>query len=166
MQGFNFKSGLVSRAESSLCLLDLTSKLLDGPLVTAHVLATLLLEDLHEVLHDALVEVLATQVGVSVGGYNFKHAIVNGQQAHIKGTTAQVIHEDVLLGLLVQPICNGSSCGLVDNTEHIKTSNEPCILGGLPLRIVEVSWNSDHRMFHLLSEIILSHFLHLGENHG
>mmetsp|Transcript_6920 Transcript_6920/g.16799 ORF Transcript_6920/g.16799 Transcript_6920/m.16799 type:complete len:130 (+) Transcript_6920:1108-1497(+) len=128
MQGFNFKSGLVSRAESSLCLLDLTSKLLDGPLVTAHVLATLLLEDLHEVLHDSLVKVLSTQVGVTVGGNDLKDAVVDGEQGDIECATTKVIDQDVLLSLLVEAIGNCCCGWLVDDTKHVQTSNQTSIL--------------------------------------
>ena len=65
---------------------------------------------LDEVLHDTLVEVLTSQVGVSIGGQHLKHAIVDCQQGHIEGTTTQIKHQDVLFSLfLVQAIGNGSS---------------------------------------------------------
>jgi hypothetical protein len=39
-----------------------------------------------------LVEVLATQMGVTVGGDDLEHAVVNGQDRDIEGATAQVKH--------------------------------------------------------------------------
>mmetsp|Transcript_58378 Transcript_58378/g.138977 ORF Transcript_58378/g.138977 Transcript_58378/m.138977 type:complete len:83 (-) Transcript_58378:614-862(-) len=81
----------------------------------------LLLEDLHEVLHHTLVEVFSTQVGVAVGGHHLKDAVVNGEEGDIEGSTAKVVHEDVLLGLLVKAISNGSRSGLVDDSQHIHT---------------------------------------------
>ena len=55
-------------AERSLRLLDLTAEVLPGTLVLGHVLAVFLLEDLHEVQHHPLIEVLAAQVGDAVRG--------------------------------------------------------------------------------------------------
>lgn len=59
----------MDRGKRTLCLLDLTTQLLDGALVLGHVLAGLLLEDLHEVLHGELIEILASQMSVT-GGCN------------------------------------------------------------------------------------------------
>ena len=54
--------------KGSLGFLNLTPQLLDGTDVLAEILALLLLVELDEVLHDALVEVLSSKMGVSVGG--------------------------------------------------------------------------------------------------
>lgn len=52
----------------------------------ARVIITKWLEDLHEVLHDALIKILTAQVSVTVGGHHLKDTVVDGQQGHIKGT--------------------------------------------------------------------------------
>lgn len=61
---------------------------LPWPLTTriARVIITKWLEDLHEVLHDALIKILTAQVSVAVGGHHLKDTVVDGQQGHIKGT--------------------------------------------------------------------------------
>jgi hypothetical protein len=80
-------------------------------------------------------------MGVTVGGQHLKHTIVNGQDADIEGTTTKVKYKDVLLTtLLVQTIGNSSSSWLVDDPGNIEASNDTSILGGLPLRIIEVGW--------------------------
>ena len=46
---------------------------------------------------------------------------------------------------------NGGSGGLVDDSLDLKTRDAPSILGGLPLRVVEVSRDRHHSMFHLMT---------------
>jgi hypothetical protein len=63
----------------------------------------------------------------------------------VKGTTTQIVDQDVLLlGFLVQTISDGRSGGFVDNTEHIQTCDGASVLGGLTLSIVEVGGNGDN----------------------
>lgn len=108
-EGLDLNAGLVLSGQRPLRLLNLTTQLLHGAVVFAHVFACLLLVQFDEVLHDALVEVLTSQVSVAVRGHDFEHAIVDGQEGDVKGATAQIKHKDVLLAVpLVQTISNGS----------------------------------------------------------
>jgi len=66
--------------QGSLGLLDLASQLLHGPLILRHVLAMLLLENLHEMLHDTLIKIFSTQVRVSVGRHHLEDAVIDRQQ--------------------------------------------------------------------------------------
>mmetsp|Transcript_109647 Transcript_109647/g.340299 ORF Transcript_109647/g.340299 Transcript_109647/m.340299 type:complete len:677 (+) Transcript_109647:253-2283(+) len=166
VQGLDLNAALVRGAQGALRLLDLAPQLLDRPLVLGHVLPVLLLEDLHEVLHHALVEVLSAQVGVAVRGDHLEDAVVDGQQRDVKGAAPEVVDEDVLLGLLVKTIGNGGCGRLVDDSQHVEASDGAGILRGLPLRIVEVSGNGDNGMLHLLAQVVLGGLLHLGQNHG
>merc|ERR1712203_440940 len=136
-ESLDLDAALVGGAQSTLRLLDLTPELLDGTLVLGHVLVVLLLEDLHEVLHDTLVEVLAAQVSVAVRCNDFEDAVVDGQQGHIEGAAAQIVHQDVLLRLLVQAVGDGRGGGLVDDTQDVEAGDHARILRGLPLLIVE-----------------------------
>lgn len=106
----NLNAGLVLGRQGPLRLLNFTTQLLDGAVVFAHIFASLLLVKLDEVFHDALIKVFTSKVGVSIGGHNFKHTVVNGQQRDIEGATTEIKHEDVLLAVLfVQTISNCSS---------------------------------------------------------
>merc|ERR1719379_1543050 len=60
-ESLDLETSLVRRRERALGLLDFLAQLLRRTLVLGHVLAALLVEDLDEVFHDALVEVLAPQ---------------------------------------------------------------------------------------------------------
>merc|ERR1719395_262857 len=161
----DLQARLVSRRKRALRLLHLATELLDGALVLGHVLLVLLLEHLHEVLHDTLVEVLTAQVGVAVGRNDLEHAVVDGQQRHIEGAAAQVVDEDVLLRLLVEAVRDSRRRRLVDDAEHLHAGDGAGILRRLALRIVEVRRDRDHGVLHLLPEVRLSNLLHLREHH-
>merc|ERR1719191_1556138 len=164
-EGLNLEAGLVRRRERALRLLDFLAQLLESTLVLGHVLAALLVEDLDEVLHDALVEVLASQVRVAVGRHNLEDAVVDRKQRNVERATAKVVDKDVLLGLLVKTVRDGRGSGLVDNAENLKARNRSGILGRLALRVVEVRRHGDDRVLHLLAEVVLRSLLHLREHH-
>merc|ERR1719203_30434 len=124
------------------------------------------LEDLHEMLHHTLVKVLSTQMGITVCCNHLEDTVVNGEQGDIESATAEVVHQDVLLSLLVQTVCDSRCCWLVDNSQDVETSDHPRILRGLTLLIVEICGHRDNCMLHLLSEVVLGGFLHLCEYHG
>lgn len=94
-------------------------------------------------LHDTVVEVLATQVRVTSGGQHLKDAIIDGEEGDIESATSQVIDNDLTLAsLLVQAVRNGGGGGLVDDTKDVEAGNGSGILGGLTLGVVKVCWNA------------------------
>src|SRR5699024_8470327 len=130
--------------------------------VTANVLAGLLLVQLDEVLHHTLVKVLTTQMSVTIGGHHLEDAIVNGEQGDIKGATTEIKDQNVLLALLlVEAVGNGGGSGLVDDAHHIETGNGTGVLSRLTLGVVEVGGHSDHGVGDLLAEVSLSGLFHL-----
>mmetsp|Transcript_25199 Transcript_25199/g.64904 ORF Transcript_25199/g.64904 Transcript_25199/m.64904 type:complete len:582 (+) Transcript_25199:201-1946(+) len=164
---FDLHADLVLVGQRTLGALGLAAQLLLGTLVTADILLVLFLDQLDEVLHHALVKVLTTQVCVTIGGHDLKHAVVNGQNRHIEGAAAQVKHQDVLLcALLIEAVGNRGGSGLIDNALHAKASDDAGILCGLALRIVEVRRDSDHSMLDSLAQETLSSDLHLVQDHG
>merc|ERR1719486_1576044 len=164
-EGLNLEAGPVRRGERALRLLDFLAELLQRALVLGHVLAGLLVEDLDEVLHDTLVEVLASQVRVAVGRHNLEDAVVDREERDIECAATQIVDKDVLLRLLVQAVRNGSGGRLVDNAEDLHTGDRARILRGLALGVIEVRRHGDHRVLHLLAEVVLGSLLHLGEHH-
>ena len=63
-EGLDLDLGLVSRGQSPLSFLNFPSQFLDGPIVLPDVLAGLFLVKLHEVVHDPLVEIFTSEMGV------------------------------------------------------------------------------------------------------
>jgi len=114
-----------------------------------------------------VVEILSSQVGVSVGGKNLKETILNRQDRDIKSTTTEIVDKDgTFTFLLVQTIGDSGSGGLVDDTENVQTGDNTSILGGLALSVIEVGGDSDDGVGDLLGEESLSDLLHLAQNHG
>ena len=115
-----------------------------------------------------VVKVLTTQVSVTGSRLDLEDTLLNGKERNIEGTTTEIEDEDVALALnlLVETVSNGSSSGLVDDTEDVKAGNETGILGGLTLGVVEVGGNSDDGVVDGATKVGLGGLTHLGENHG
>jgi hypothetical protein len=126
------------------------------------------LEFINEVVNETVVEILTTQVSVAGSGLDLEDALLNGQERHIEGTTAEIEDEDVALALdlLVETVGNGGRGGLVDDTEDVETGNETGVLGGLTLGVVEVGRDRDDSVVDGATEVGLSGLAHLGEDHG
>jgi hypothetical protein len=91
-----------------------------------------------EPLDDALVEIVAAQVRVAIGGLDFDNAFADFQNGNIKGAAAEVIHGDGLVLLFVEAIGKRGRGGLVDDALDVEAGDFACILGGLALGIVEL----------------------------
>jgi hypothetical protein len=120
------------------------------------------------VLHDTLVEVLSSQMSVTIGCDDLEDTVVDGQEGDIEGTTTQVEDQDVLLStaLLVKAVGDCCGCWLVDDTDHVESSDGASVLGCLSLAVVEVRWDSDHSVLDLLTEVGLGNLLHLDQDHS
>ena len=106
--------------------------------------AFFLLELGNQPLHDALVEVVAAQVGVAVGRLDFDDAFADFENGNIERAAAEVIDGDGLVLLLVEPVGQRGRGRLVDDALDVKAGNLARVLGGLALRVVEVRRNRDH----------------------
>ena len=120
-----------------------------------------------EPVNDDLVKIVTAQVRVTVGGQHLEHAVTELEDRDIEGTAAEVVHGHFhVLFLLVQAVCQSGSRGLVDDTLDVQTGDTAGFLGGLTLRVGEVSRNSDNRFCHFLTEVFFRRLFHLLQNHG
>ena len=104
------------------------------------------LELADQILHDALVKVVAAQAVVAGGGQNLDDAVVDLQNGHIEGAAAQVVDHDLLGLLLIHAVGQGRGGGLVDDALDIQARDLAGVLGGLALGVGEVGGDGDDRL--------------------
>ena len=123
-------------------------------LVLAQVDVVLFLELVDQPVHDSLIDVIAAQVCIAVGGLHFHDARADFQYGNVERAAAQVVHRDRFVALLIQPIRQRRRGRLVDDANHFEAGNFACLFRGLPLRVVEVRRDSDYGLRDLLTEKI------------
>jgi hypothetical protein len=157
---------LLGGGELDLRLLGGLEEALEGHLVLREVDALGGAEVLHEPVDDRLVEVVAAQVVVAVGGLNLEHALADLEHGHVERASTEVEDKDRLVGgLLVEPVCERGRRGLVDDALHVEAGDAAGVLGGLALVVVEVGGDGDDRRVDGLPEVGLGVGLQLLEDH-
>ena len=134
--------------------------------VAGQVDAVRLFELGHSVLHDALVKVVAAQMGVAAGGQHRKGAVLDLDDGHIKGAAAKVVDQDLLRGFVVQTVGHRGGGRLVDDAQHVQPRNAACILRGLALAVVKIGRHGDDGFGDRLAQIALGVPADLGKDHG
>ena len=66
--------------------------------------AIIFLESLDQKIHDAQIEIIAAEEGISARGADLKHAFAHIQNGHIEGAAAKVINHDDFVFLFIQAI--------------------------------------------------------------
>ena len=135
-------------------------------LVLAQVDTVLGLESVCHPVDDALVEVIAAQMGIAVGGQNFGNTVAHLDDGHIEGAAAQVVDHDLLVVLFIHTVSQSSCGGLVDDTADVQACNSACVLGCLTLAVVEVGRHSDDSLGDGLAQISLGVSLQLLQDHS
>ena len=127
---------------------------LQGLRIVSQVDALVGLELIGQPVHDPLVEVVAPEVAVAAGGTHLDHSVSHVQQRHIEGPAAEVEDEHGFLILLVEAVGQCRRCRFVDDAQHLEPGDLAGVLRGLALGIVEVGGDRDHRLRHLLAQIL------------
>lgn len=122
----------MASTERSLGLLDFTTQFLHSSVVLADIFALLLLIQFDEMIHYALIEIFAAQVGVAIGSDDLEHTVVDGKQTHIEGAAAQIEYQYVLLAIfLVQTVRDRGGSRLIDNPHNVQTRDCSSVLSRL-----------------------------------
>eukprot|EP00037_Helgoeca_nana_P026083 m.292930 g.292930 ORF g.292930 m.292930 type:complete len:688 (+) comp27130_c3_seq9:38-2101(+) len=160
---------LGGRRQRPLCPLARGAESTERALVAREVLVLVLaLKLLDEVVHEPVVKVFATEVGVAGGRLDLEHPVVDREDRHVKGPAAEVKDQHVALAdpaLLVEPVRERRGGRLVDDAEHVEAGDDCGILGRGTLGVVEVGRDGDDCIGDGLAEVGLCRLLHLGEDH-
>jgi len=105
-------------------------------------------------------------MGVAVGRLDLENTIADLQDRNVERAAAQIEDRDFFVFLLIEAIRQRSGGRFVDNAEDLQSGNLAGVFGGLPLGIVEVRGNGDHRLGDLFPEIGLGVRFEFAENEG
>ena len=133
--------------------------------VTGEVDAVGFFELRHSVLDDALVEVVAAEVGVAAGRQNGEGAVLDLNDGDIEGSAAEIVDEDFLGGFVIQTVGDSGGSRLVDDAQDIQTGNASCVLRGLALAVVKVGRNRDDGFGDRFAQIALGIVTDLRQDH-
>ena len=133
--------------------------------LAAQVEPFILLELVNQPIHQPLIDVVAAQVRVSVGGLHLDDAFAHFEHRNIKRAATKVVDGDGLVLALVEPVGQRGRSRFVDDSLHFKSCDSPGIFGSLPLRVVKVSRHGDDRLGDFLAEIVFRRLLQLLQDH-
>ena len=139
---------------------------LERHLVAREIDAVFLLEFGHNPVDDALVDIVAAQVGVAVRGLHLNQAFADFEDGDIERSAAEIIDRDGFVLLLFQSIGQGGRGGLVDDAHHFQAGDSAGILGGLALSIVKICRHGNDGLGDFLAQIGLGRLLQFGKDHG
>ena len=157
--------GRRGRAQLDLRLLGGLLEALEGLGVLREVDPLVLLELGQQPLDDALVEVVAAEVGVAVRRLDLEDALAQLEDRDVEGAAAEVVDGDLLVVLLVEAVGERRGRRLVDDPADLEAGDPAGVLRRLALGVVEVGRDGDDRLGDLLAEIRLGVGLQLLEDH-
>jgi len=134
--------------------------------VATDVDALLFFEFTGQILDQPQVEVLAAQVGIAVGGFDFKNTFADFQNGYIEGAATQVENRNFFFLFFVEAVRQRSRSGFVDDTQHIQSGDFAGVFRGLTLAVVEIGRNRNDGIGDGFSEVIFGGFLDVGQNIG
>ncbi len=135
--------------------------------VAAQVDPGLAAELLDQPVDDALVEVLAAEIGVAGSGPHLEDALGELEDRDVEGAAAEVVDGDLAVGgAAVEAVGQRRGGRLVQDAQHLEPGDAPGVLGRLTLRIVEVGRDRDDRLAHRFAERLFGERLELAQHEG
>ncbi|EMA69746.1 putative NAD-specific glutamate dehydrogenase [Halorubrum aidingense JCM 13560] len=157
--------GLLLVRQLDLRLLGGVFETLERLPVLAEVDTVVVFELVGEVVDERLVPVVATEVVVPVRGDDLVDAAAEVEDRHVERAATEVVHEDRLVRLVVEPVRHGGRGRLVDDALDLEAGDLAGVLRRLPLLVVEVGGDRDDRLLDVVTEVLLGVAFDLLEDH-
>ena len=138
---------------------------LEGHFVVRQIDSLVLLEFVDDPLYQRFIHVIAAEVRVAIGRFDFDDAFAHFKNGNVERAAAKVENGDRLVLFLVEPVGQGGRRRLVDDAHHFEARDLTGVLGGLTLCVVEVSRNGDDGLINFAAEIIFGGLLQLLQDH-
>ncbi len=139
---------------------------MDGKFIFGEIDAFLFFIFFDEVVENAPVEVLSTEMGITAGGFDLNGVITDFKYGDIKGTAAEVKNYNLLVIFLVKAVCQGSGSRFVKDSFYFESGYLAGLFGCLTLRVVKVCGDGDNCFFYFLTYFCLGIHFEFLENLG
>ena len=157
--------GRHGRRQLDLRLLPCLLETLQRHFVFRQIDALILLEFVDDPVDEALVDVVAAEVCVTVGRLDFDDAFADFEDRDVERAAAEVVDGDGLVTLLVQAVRQRGGRRLVDEALDLEAGDLARVFRRLALRVVEVGRDGDDRAVHFLAEVVFRGLFELLKNH-
>ena len=159
--------GLHGGGELDLGLLACLPDTYPGGVVLSEIDSGLVLELLDDEAGECFIHIGSSESGVSGGGHDLEHSVVEVHDGDIEGSSSEVEDQDLLgLSCFVESVGQCGGGGLVDDTDDVESCDGSGVLGRLPLVVVEVGGDGDDRFLDFLADECLCVLLDLSEDEG
>jgi len=140
LEGLDLKTGRLLRGKGTFRLFYLALELAQRTKVSRHICASFLLVLLDKVFNDAVVKVLATEMGITSSSQDLKDTLVNREKRNVECAASKIIDDDSGFGLarFVKAVGDSSSGRFVNDTKDLQTGDGSSVFGCLALSVIEV----------------------------
>ncbi len=123
-------------------------------------------EIVDDVIHNSLIEIVAAEHAVTVGGKNLEHSVADIENGHIERAAAEIVNHDLMRSfILIESVSKSRRRGFVDDTKHVQARDFACVLCCLSLTVREVCGAGDDGVLNGFAEISLRVLFKFRKNH-
>ena len=105
-------------------------------------------------------------MSITGGGFYLEDALAYLHNGDVQCAAAQIKDHDLVLAHLIQAKGQSRSRRLIDDANDLQTGDGSCVLGRLPLIVIEVGRNGYHGFIHSVGEVCLRIRLDLAQDLG
>jgi hypothetical protein len=115
---------------------------------------------------EPFIHVPAAQLCVTGGGLDLEDALAYLHDGDVQCAAAQIKDHDLVLAHLIQAKGQSRSRGLIDDANDLQAGDGSCILGRLPLIVIEVGRDGYYGFIHGVTQVCLCIRLDLAQDLG